>query len=281
VDALTSSGLNYCLIRGAALSPWLYPSTHIRHNHAIDIVVDSADTHAVALALQRIGLSTGTNRPQATQVSFLHHSELPIIVHTQLLHLPEMGYMGTFAGKSTTRQLADRSFSTLDTTSHCLQVLGNASCSTQNGNLRWVIDAFHLMINADEIDWPEFWRIARQLGIDGFCTAALRYLANDLRIQLPDQANAEWHASGGVGGRGDRRRFFAALHCTRGSHTRVLRAMRNAPLLAMAYLQFAIFPSADYLAFRYGVVDSAQRVAWHADRPRRAIRYFLRRQTND
>ena|GEM_PF-2190604 len=278
LTAVTSSGLSYRLIKGAALSPWLYPSALIRHNHAIDILVNLDDIQRVALVLQHIGLSVGVSSAARNELTLLHHSELPINVLTQLLDLPKFGCLGTFAGKSQTLRLRDRSVNTLDITSHLLQVLGNASCSAQHGNLRWVVDAFHLLKQAAQVDWLEFWRIARQLGIDGFCVVALKYLADALQIQVADRAVMTWQESSGATASQDQQRFFAALHCSRGSHIKVLKELRNNPALALTYLGFSIFTPADYLSFRYGVTTAALRIAWHAGRPARAIRYLLQRQ---
>lgn len=275
-----SLDLNYCLIKGAALSPWLYPCAQIRHNHAIDIVVNRADLGSVAMAFQQLGLRAATNIVTPGQSTFLHHSELPIILHTQLLDLPKFGHLGTFAGKSTILRLQERTFSTLDITSHCLQVLGSASCSAQHGNLRWVIDAFHLIKRADEIDWRDFWRNAEQLGIQGFCAVALRYLANELGLQVADRVTATWPEPHSLGDWRDRNRFFAALHSARGSHVKALREVSNSASLAVNYLWFAVFTPADYLSSRYGITTTTQRMLWRTSRPARAIRYLLRRQTN-
>ncbi len=273
--ALHSSDLYYCLIKGAALSPWLYPSARIRHNHAIDIVVHEVDLEKIRSAFQRIGLTAANNIATPNHLTFLHHSELPIIVHTQLLDLPKFGYLGTFAVQTTILRIPGRTFSTLDITSHCLQVLGNASCSTQHGNLRWVIDAYHLLKNAEAVDWREFWRSARLLGIEGFCVAALRYLAVDLGLPVAVNATATWPECPGLRDSRDRKRFFAALHCSRGSHANALRAVSNSAYLTAAYLWFSLFPPADYLASRYGMTTVIDRMVWHTGRPVRTMRYLL------
>jgi Uncharacterised nucleotidyltransferase len=138
-------GLDFLLIKGAAVSELFYPEPALRHAHDIEIVVPG-------LAPLRAALSASRFRPAPD--GFVHDSGLPLRVHTRLPITPR-GFATLPNGART-----------LDATDTLALTLVHAARWISRQSAQWVCDAVMILRRA-EIEWgrmPEDRRVRRMVG---------------------------------------------------------------------------------------------------------------------
>jgi len=264
IRLLPSVGVDYMLLKGAAIGRWLYPTPDVRHNHAIDLLIAASDVAKVQRALAGAGFTPSTHAHE-----FTHNSGLPVRLHTELVRHPCQSASRDCCRELVSRDL-DRDHSRANAFSPALllhQTLGNAAFSDSNRNLRWVVDAV-LLIRHTTIDWKRVIELGRDAGLWEFYLEVLAYLFENFDVALPSGLSARTH-----GARHPHRYriLLASLLTVLGSHRRVWHTLGHSAALRLRFSVYAVLPPVDYLRWRYGLESAYQILAWHAWRPFRIV----------
>jgi hypothetical protein len=265
--ALESIALDPIVLGGATVASAVYPMPSLRHNHAIELLIERAGLDAARAALVRVGLRDGGAD------GMVHATGLPVTLRTSMLNFPWASDPPGIRARASRMTVASRSVPALDCASTLTYVIGRAAFAPTTRNLRWVMDAARV-IERLQVDWPLFAADTAATGLSPFYTIALEFLADDLLVPVSGPARA-LIASSPVD-HAMVTRVCAALQSALVTHGRAWRALPPDLGLRGRYLTFAALPPARWLEWRYGLATASDRVRWHASRPARVIARRLR-----
>ncbi len=165
------NGIPFLVLKGAALGDTLYHDPTLRHSHDIDLLIQQQDRPRIETALERVGFVS------KREDMLVHDSGLPVLLHTRLFSVPH--YHSDFQELWTRRD--NNRLSSADNLVHACV---HASYSPRRGTLQWVCDAW-LLADAQP-DWDVVLQASEFSGIALPQYVALRYLATELRVPVPD-----------------------------------------------------------------------------------------------
>lgn len=187
LDWLSSAGLDFTLLPGAALVPSVYEDGRLRHSHDLDLWLPPRERSAAAGILTERGATVlqPASDDRASSV-FRARSKLQVSLHTRLspLRLFEPPRELTLARRRTV-VWNGREVSTLSATDLLLHVCRLAVCSPSRRNLQWACDAFRLIRCPLGIDWGYLRQVARETGSSLPLSVLLAYLRDELGVEIP------------------------------------------------------------------------------------------------
>jgi hypothetical protein len=188
--ALAADGPAPVVLRGCALSDTVYDAPEARHSHGINLLLHDADLGQAADRLRRIGFKPARgehrSRGSAIPLSWRHTAGLPLDLHTQLFDLPYYAAplsvvwsrIRPLPGfEPVARMLAPEDA--------LLHVCGNAAFSATRASLRWVCDAWLLILRQRSLDWTLFLDTAATMRLGLPLSIVMRYLAEALDAAVP------------------------------------------------------------------------------------------------
>ena len=239
--ALKDAGIDFTVLKGAALAGTVYDDWALRHCHDIDLLVDEADLAPASRALQNAGVRQYYEPSRMSRdIRLLHDRGLPIELHADLFRLP-LHQSGTFTmvERRQTEDVVGLSAHVLSPSDTLLHVCGHKACPQSGANLRWVTDAWSIVTKCADLDWNAFLDAATRTKLALPLDVMLTYLASHLDAPIPETVLRSLARE-------------AAHLGVRGRHHGLRTAMRN--LRSRAFLlRWRLFPSASYLRWRYGV----------------------------
>lgn len=265
--ALDAAGIPTVLLKAGAVSATVYPQPSTRHNHAIDLWVDSSQMAAASQVLSRVEFAQGpTASGAAFHRDFRHSSGLALGLHSRLLFLPHF-QMPLEQVRARTRlvQIGGRSVSVMSPEDTLVHLCGHATYSRSRANLRWACDMHFLM--RCELDWSVITDTAVQSRLALPMRVLLRWAHEVLAAPLPAErlADLQRQRMDPVTAEGI---YAALLHSTlsRGRAFRAFDATRQAQF---GFVKFSAFPSLRYLGWRHNVDRGWLLPLYYLDRPRR------------
>jgi hypothetical protein len=191
LQALSTSGCPFLLLRGLALAETVYPDPLTRHCHDLDLLVSADAQDAIIGILHASGFGSAPDDPSRAPgpVRRVHPSGFPVELHTALF--PESYYAlpaGDVWDRATTQMVLGVSVLTLTPEDHLVMVLGLASCTAQRRSLRWVTDSWFILAGKTQFDWDRFVTIARDARLCLPLSVLMPYLSDQLGAQIPDMA---------------------------------------------------------------------------------------------
>lgn len=269
---LRDGGINFTVLKGAALAGTVYEGWALRHCHDIDLLVDEEDHVSACRALQDAGVGQRCEPSRMSRgVRFLHHSGLPIELHADLFEHPfyRCGEDSTM-GRCQTTSIVGISACALSPSAALLHVCGHASYSGSRSSLRWVTDAWSIAAKSAGLDWDAFlWDTARaKLALP--LHVMLEYLAAQLGAPIPRPVLESLARDAARAGPRAREAALFGVHETHRRLRNVTHDWRSRTLL----LRWWLFPSPSCLRWAYGVRSRSEVFLLYLER---IVRHVARR----
>ena len=266
---LRDGGIDFTVLKGAALAGTVYDGWALRHCHDIDLLVRETDQAAACRALQDAGMRQQYERYRMSRgVRFLHDSELPIELHTDLFEHPLYQHGAVdMLGRRQTTDIDGIPVHVLSPSAAFLHVCGHASYSGNRSSLRWATDAWSIAVKRADLDWDAFlWDTARaQLALPLY--VMLEYLAVELGAPIPRSVlQSLAHDARHVGAAARE----AALFGVRGSYEGLRNVTRDWRSCAFL-LRWRLLPSPSYLRWTYGTRSRGEILLLYFERVARYI----------
>jgi hypothetical protein len=249
---LRDAGIDFTVLKGAALAGTVYDDWALRHCHDIDLLVDETSFTPASRTLQ----NAGAGRPCAPpgmhdrHVRLLHDSGLPIELHADLFRLPfYQGQTHLMLERRRLREIVGLPVHVLTSSDSLLHVCGHASYSESPASLRWVADAWSIVAKCADLDWDAFVDTASRTKLSLPMYVLLEYLFASLGAAIPLSVLQSLARDAKHVGTAARE---AALLGMRGKHHR-LRAATRAWRSRAFLLRWRLLPSPSYLRWTYGV----------------------------
>lgn len=240
LHALRGAGIDFTLLKGAALAGTVYDSWALRHCHDIDLLVGEADLAPASRALQNASVRQYYEPSRTSRdIRLLHDSGLPIELHTDLFRSPLCRSGTSTIVERQARDVVGLSTHVLTPCDTLLHVCGHAFCRESRDSLRWVTDAWSIATKCADLDWDAFLDAAARTKLALPLDVMLTYLATHVDAPIPDPVLCSLTREATL--LGVRRRYH-------GLRT-VIRNWRSRAFL----LRWRLFPSPSYLRWKYGV----------------------------
>jgi hypothetical protein len=255
LDALASAGIEVILLKGGALSATVYPQPSWRHNHAIDLLIDSSAMVCANGVLQAQQFVRQPVRCGAADHNLFQHSTgLALGLHARPFYLPHfdmpLDEVGSRAGAISLGETRARVMSREDCLVH---VCGHSVYSRSRSTLRWACDAYYLVQNSPALDWDQVVETAAYGRLVVPVLVSLRWLKETLHARIPAAALSELE---------DRARNLDAV-AVEGIYAALLHSSPSLRMSfgwantnfrsALAFGKFCIAPSLRYMRWKYNV----------------------------
>lgn len=254
--ALHDAAIPFIALKGVALSERVYPSPTFRPKADIDVWLRPTDLDRAFALLRRQGWK------QYPAPLLPHPQHLPALARGKghPLELHRWALMPYYTlrwedldARATPATLCGVETRALSRTDALLHTIGHAMSAYGLPTLPWVADARFLLDADQPFDWPTFVTTAREANLSLACSTALRYLAEQIGIDLQATALTELEtdaARTGIRARAAAR--LAARPWPLGSLSEIVRSRRSWPRRA-SLLWRRLFPPPVELSLRYDV----------------------------
>ena len=253
--AFVDAGVPVIALKACALAETIYETPAERHCHAIDLLVPSESLADAEQIIRPLGFRPAriVEARRGARRGFRHESGLPLAVHGNLFDPPIYTFdAAPLWTASYPRTIAGVPVRVLCPTHNLLHVLGSAFHDPMRHNLRWACDAWQLLEGLTTSDWSELVQRTQQGGLEFPVLTMLRFLAGSIAAPVPGEVLTALEASAREAGRPSRE---AALSGAIGGLS-ILRKIwferLHDPQARRSLLQFLLWPSAQFLQWRYG-----------------------------
>jgi hypothetical protein len=270
--ALEGEGIEFVVLKGAALAGTVYDDWALRHCHDIDLLVDEGDHESACRVLQtaRLGQRCASS-PASRDVRLVHDSGLPIELHADLFEHPfyRQGEASVRRRRLTT-SIAGVPAPVLSPSAALLHVCGHASYSRSRSDLRWATDAWSILAKCSDLDWDALLGDAARARLALPLYVMHEYLSDELHAAIPrsvlETLSRDARHVGLVA-------HEAALFGARREH-RQLRSVTRDWRSRAFLLRWRLLPSPSYLRWTYAVRPRSRIPFLYLER---AVRYVARR----
>lgn len=274
-DSMNRSGLHPVLLNGAAYAYTVYSDPLVRHNHGIDLWLPAEEMRSAEAAVGAAGfrLKARARMSCAELVTFEHSSGLELTLRPRLFLAPHVEEdqlelrgrcRGARAGRTT--------LTVLHPVDRLCHTFGEGAAAPTRGNLRWVCDAYLLLERAD-FDFAELTAAAVKLGTAAPTALLLEFMRAQLDAPVPVETVLELRERCLPRSRnGSKLLLSAGLRSSSSATTFVGRAEPGSALFVAALL-FALFPSAQHIAYQRRAGATTIPAVWYVFR---AVRFLLR-----
>lgn len=256
LSALRVAGCDVIALRAAALSETIYDKPSIRHNHAIELLVDPSQIQSAVDALAQLPFKRKEQRRawQRHSHAFMHRSGLPVVLHTRLLLLPyhqvDLNEIWHDAGPATLSGIETKVLSQVD---GLVNICAHASSSPGRGNLRWVCDAALTVRRYPGMNWDRVAERAQQLRLVLPLWAMFEYLARQVHTPIPEPVLTGLSRAAARADRVSREAATVGAVLGAASPADAIRRLRGNRRAQMLFVRFFLLPSRTYMAWRYGL----------------------------
>lgn len=176
VSILTASGIPFLALGGAPLIEGIYDDWPLRHCHDINLILKKEDIAKATDVLSAQGIYKGK-----------HVSGLPVYLNHFLFQLPHDHFpMAEVLKYAEEVRIDDVTMKTLCVTDNLLFVLGHAFSSPSRNSLRWVCDAYFLLLKRSaQLDWDFLFHRTVESHLILPFRVMFNYLAKELKVQIP------------------------------------------------------------------------------------------------
>jgi hypothetical protein len=186
LEALKKRGIDFIVLRGAALANTDYPDVALRHCHDCDLLLgpDQRDQAVDALLVSRFRLVS--SEPGSGSAVLLHDSGLPIRLHERLFPIPHYAApMDEMWAHAQTRHVYGVKARVLSPADMLLHVCGHAACSASREYLTWVCDSWMILAGNANLSWRLFSEMAGRCNLGLPLAVLTRYLAQEMGAPIP------------------------------------------------------------------------------------------------
>lgn len=269
--AFDAAAIPVVLLKGAVHSATNYPQPSTRHNHAIDLLVNTTQMTAAQAILSSIKFSI---KPlgfgAAFHRNFRHSTGLALGLHSKLLFLPHFDMpLDRIRDRTRSIQIGGRSVSVMSPEDSLVHICGHATYSRSRANLRWACDAFYLLQRPPELDWHAVTDTAVRSRLALPVLVLLRWLKETLMVSIPAERLDALHQRSKVIDDLTAEGIYASLLHAMLSRGRALRGFGASRWVQLGFLKFSAFPSPTYVRWRHNIDRDWLLPLYYADRPRR------------
>lgn len=280
---LDRAGIQFVVLKGAALAEPVYGNPVLRHSHDLELLVPAADVHRAAGALREAGCNGFEPLRAGGKLRVFHDSGLPVVLRTRLFE-PEL-YGGDWEWcrrRTMTVSVAGRKVNVLQPALALHHVCVHAAYGHGRSSLQWVTDAVLLVRGGmDEgsdlwLDWAEVLASMERSQSGLPLSTVLSYLARELAVAVPANVTEAVRL---CAERATPLQREVALRCVwwgrPRNFTKAFRAQVGWMDRFSVALRIAV-PSAEYAAYRLGKEPSfASLTAYYARRVTRQTTRLL------
>jgi hypothetical protein len=284
LGALEAARIPVVLVKGGALSATVYPQPSMRHNHAIDLLVEPAHMAAAGTVLSQVKFKRRAAEAygDAFHRDFRHTSGLALGLHSQLFFLPHFAMpMNDIRARTRQFQIGAQRVSVLSPEDSLVHVCGHAAYSRARANLRWACDAYFLLQKNPAFDWRIVADTAAAARVTLPVVVLLRWLNAFLGAPLPAERLAELEARSRTIDAVTAEGLYAAMLHTTFSRATAFKSFAASPRAQWGFLKFSAMPSLRYMRWKHNVEHGWKLPLYYADRPRRlalrVARWVLRK----
>jgi hypothetical protein len=185
---LNKEGMAPLVLKGTALAETVYSNPVLRHCHDIDLLLPQGEISRASGLLRRLGFHLSGPAPEARprSIKMVHESELPLELHSTLFEVPYYeSPLPPILSRTHSSTIADVPARILAPPDALLHVCGHASYSAKRPSLRWVSDAWFILMRHSDLDWDLFLDRIRESRLTLPLSVMLRYLATELHAPIP------------------------------------------------------------------------------------------------
>lgn len=259
LSALTSEEIPHVVLKGAAFAETIYDAPALRHCHDIDLLIRDRDLARAASLLASLGFAPsganlGVTRQQAT---LTHESGLPVQLLPRPFRAPCYRVpLEDLWRRSHHRAIAGVPTRTLSPADNLLHVCIQAASSGSRDTLRWVTDAWYLMIRHPDLDWAVLLDCATRSRLELPLSLTLDYLVQELNAPIPAAVLDRLRATSALTDEATGEAVLSAALTGARVPVKRLLLMRGGWRPRLLVLKWMLFPSPSYV-----------RSLFHVDRP--------------
>lgn len=282
-DTLESAGIQFVVLKGAALAEPTYGNPVLRHSHDLELLVPAADVHHAAVALREAGCDGSEPLRAGGKLRVFHDSGLPVVLRTRLFE-PVL-YGGDWEwcrGRTVNASVAGREVHVLKPAPALHHVCVHAAYGHGRSSLQWVTDAVMLVRSGTGggsdlwLDWSEVLASMERSQSGLPLSTVLAYLEREFAVAVPVNVAEAVRLSAD---RATPLQREVALRCVwwgrPRNFTKAIRAEVGWLDRVSLALRIAI-PSPEYAAYRLGKEPSfASLTAYYARRATRQTTLLL------
>lgn len=270
--ALEAARIPAVLVKGGALSATVYPQPSMRHNHAIDLLVEPAHMAAAGATLSQVKFKRRAAEAygDAFHRDFRHTSGLALGLHSQLFFLPHFALpLSMIRARTRSIPIGAQRVSVMSPEDSLVHVCGHAAYSRARANLRWACDAYFLLQTNPVFDWRIVADTAAEARLTLPLLVLLRWLNAFLGAPIPAERLADLHARSRTIDAVTAEGLYAAMLHTTFSRATAFKSFAASSRAQWGFLKFSAFPSARYMRWKHNVEHGWKLPLYYADRPRR------------
>ncbi len=251
---LQDAGLEPILVNGAAYAFTVYSQPLVRHNHGIDLLLRADELGAGERAVTAAGfrLQRTDTLPRAVLKTYRHASGLELTMRSRLYLAPHVENEPTdFSSRCEWISVGESRVRVLAPADRLCHTLAESAASSTRGNLRWVCDAYLLLRRAEQLDFDQVVESALHLGTALPTALLLEFFRAGLGLEIPAHVVAELRDRGVPRGAVGSNLILSAALRTSTSVAAFLRRARDRHSLFRSAAYFALFPTAEHIAYQH------------------------------
>ena len=254
LSAMDAARLEPILVNGAAYAFAVYAEPLVRHNHGIDLMLSGERLEEAGRAAVAAGFrhERTTTLPRGVVETYRHRTGLELTLRSRLYLTPHVEE--DVAGlRSRCEEVCVQNFRArvLAPADRLCHTLGEGATSLTSRNLRWACDAYLLLRRDARFDYDRVIAVAAEVGTALPVAVLLEFFRAELGVAVPTDVVAELRRLGGAprNAQGASLLLSMALR-TSASVDDFVRRAREQPQLFRAATRFALFPSAEHIAYQ-------------------------------
>jgi hypothetical protein len=281
-SAMDAARLEPIVVNGAAYAFTVYAEPLVRHNHGIDLLLPARMIEEAGRVTAEVGFrhERTTALPRGVVKNYRHRTGLELTLRSRLYLTPhvkaEPSDVRTRCEEVLVETFRVRVLAPADRLCHTLGEGGTAATSR---NLRWACDAYLLLRRAAPLDYDRVIAAAVEVGTALPVAVLLEFFRTELDVAVPAEVIAELRRRSGAPRAVEHASMLLsmALRTSESVDEFVGRARRQ-PALFRAAARFALFPSAEHMAYQRRPT-AAWRIPWlYVERMGRLLARPLRRR---
>jgi Uncharacterised nucleotidyltransferase len=252
-SSMESAGLEPILVNGAAYAFTVYSQPLVRHSHGIDLLLPADQLGAGNRAAAAAGfrLQRTATLPRGVLETYVHGTGLELTLRSQLYLAPhaknEPAGFRSRCEQVAVEQSRVRVLAPADRLCH---TLGEGAAAPTHGNLRWACDAYLLLRRTKQLDFDAVVAMAVEIGTALPTAVLLEFFQAELGVEIPARVLAELRTRGAPRGACRSNLLLSTVLRTSASVGEFVRRARAEPGLFHRAARFALFPSAEHIAYQ-------------------------------
>lgn len=275
LTAIRAAGIETIVLKGAAFSETVYESPALRHNHGIDLLVEPGDASGLIATVRTLGFSSARPiRPGLCRWELIHHTGLPLVVHTRLIDFPYFELsLQSVRERTLSRSLSGVEATILSPEDSFLHICSLAAAFPSRSNLRWICDCWSILRHHRAFDWELLLTSTARGHLAWPVRVITAYFADELDLPIPQRFRDALQMMTNRAGRNEYEPAFAIALTALRSRTVLSRYLRGDWKSQARYLKFALFPSPAYMRWKHAD-NPAPLPLLYATRP---VRHLIQR----